>query len=253
MNRRLMKTKAVLFLLLMAGMLVSPTSSAQGRSAASPDSDFESFLLPEIRADHPAIANVDVLLDVGHGGIDSGTVYGDVLEKDINLAIAQKTYETLRKRGYCVLLNRSGDYALSSENLWLRSRSRHVKDLAQRSHLANEVKPKMLLSLHINSARRSGKRGPLIIHQKNEQSKQLAIALQTALNPLYGTTEEPVMMGKKYYILRHTKVPAVIVEMGFLTNAQDRAMLQKQDMQWSIAAKIADGVKQYMSQQQQQQ
>jgi N-acetylmuramoyl-L-alanine amidase len=50
----------------------------------------ESFLLPEIKTDHPVVTNVDVLLDVGHGGIDGGTSFGDLLEKDINLSIAQK-------------------------------------------------------------------------------------------------------------------------------------------------------------------
>jgi N-acetylmuramoyl-L-alanine amidase len=59
----------------------------------------ESFLLPEINTDHPVITNVDVLLDVGHGGIDGGTSFGDLLEKDINLSIAKKTYDSLQKKG----------------------------------------------------------------------------------------------------------------------------------------------------------
>ncbi|CAG7647978.1 N-acetylmuramoyl-L-alanine amidase [Paenibacillus allorhizosphaerae] len=208
---------------------------------ASPDS----FLLPEIRANHPALTNADVLIDVGHGGVDPGTSYGSLLEKDINLAIAKKTFECLRKKGYIVLLNRSGDYALSSENGWLRTRSRHMKDLAQRSHLANEIKPKVMISLHVNSARNPDRRGPLVLHQKNVRSKQLATALQSALNPLYGVSETPVL-GRTYYLLKHTQVPAVIVELGFITNAADRQMLQKQSIQWTISEKITEGITKYL-------
>jgi N-acetylmuramoyl-L-alanine amidase len=204
----------------------------------------ESFLLPEINTDHPVITNVDVLLDVGHGGIDGGTSFGDLLEKDINLSIAKKTYDSLQKKGFVVLMNRMDDYALSGENLWKHSRSRHLKDLAQRSHLANEVKPKVMISLHVNSARRTSKRGPLLLHQKSEQSLLLAKSLQDSLNKLYGTHEEPVY-GKTYYLLKNTMVPAVIVEMGFITNVEDREMLTRPDSQQKIADKIAEGIQQY--------
>jgi N-acetylmuramoyl-L-alanine amidase len=141
-------------------------------------------------------------------------------------------------------MNRMDDYALSGENLWQHSRSRHLKDLAQRSHLANEVKPKVMISLHVNSARRTSKRGPLLLHQKSEQSLLLAKSLQDSLNKLYGTHEEPVY-GKTYYLLKNTMVPAVIVEMGFITNVEDREMLTRPDSQQKIADKIAEGIQQY--------
>lgn len=205
----------------------------------------DSLLRPNAISEHPAISNVDVIIDVGHGGIDGGTSYGQLLEKNINLAIAEKTYEALRKKGYIVLLNRSGDYALSSENLWLRSRSRHLKDLAQRSHLANEIKPRAMISLHVNSARSASKRGAILLHQKNEQSKQLAKHLQHSLNHLYGIREEP-FYGKTYYLLKHSRIPTVIVEMGFITNHQDREMLVQPSSQQAIADNIADGVEQYL-------
>lgn len=195
---------------------------------------------------HPAMSGTDVLIDVGHGGVDPGTIFGALEEKHINLAIARKTYEALRQRGLRVMLNRDGDYALSSDNRWLRIRSRHRKDLAQRSQLANDVKPKLMLSLHVNASRRAAVRGPLLLHQKSERSKTLAELLQHALNPLYGATEEP-RYGKTYYLLRHTKVPTVIVEMGFLTNAEDRRLLQAPASQQQIAERIAQGVAAYLA------
>jgi N-acetylmuramoyl-L-alanine amidase len=241
--KSLKKLKCALLLLLCITitLTLAATQHIGIAKAKSPDS----FLLPEIKTDHPVITNVDVLLDVGHGGIDGGTSFGDLLEKDINLSIAKKTYDSLQKKGFVVLMNRMDDYALSGENLWLRSRSRHLKDLAQRSHLANEVKPKVMISLHVNSARRTSKRGPLLLHQKSEQSVMLAKSLQNYLNMLYGTNEEPVY-GKTYYLLKHSVVPTVIVEMGFITNVDDRKMMTRPASQQEIADKIAEGIQQYI-------
>ncbi|AFC32738.1 putative N-acetylmuramoyl-L-alanine amidase [Paenibacillus mucilaginosus 3016] len=205
----------------------------------------DQLLLPEIRADHPALSQTDILIDVGHGGVDGGTVYGDILEKNINLEIARRTYDALRGSGYTVLLNRVGDYALSSDNHWLNSRSRHLKDLAQRSHLAKEVSPKVMISLHVNSAKNSSKRGALLIHQKGKESRKLALCLQEALNPLYGTDTEPVY-GRSYYLMKHVKAPSVIVEMGYLTNEEDRRLLLDAASQQKIAERIAAGVRTYL-------
>lgn len=97
----------------------------------------------------PLLPSADIILDVGHGGIDSGTMVGKYEEKDMNLAIAKKTYKSLVKKGYRVIINRTEDYALSDDNTWSYG-GRHRKDLAQRSGLANTINPRMMLSLHIN-------------------------------------------------------------------------------------------------------
>ncbi|UUZ84380.1 N-acetylmuramoyl-L-alanine amidase [Paenibacillus sp. P26] len=235
-----MRRKIGTMLILAVALWICPGLSlaSTGFAACSEDT----LILPAFHNRLPAFTGVDVLIDAGHGGIDSGTVSGTIAEKDINLAIAQKTYKNLQKMGYRTVLNRIGDYALSNENGWLRIRSRHKKDLAQRSHLAGEIKPKLMLSLHVNASRRSSIRGPLMLHQKNEQSKPLATILQNTLNPLYGVDEKP-RYGRTYYLLRHTKVPTVIVEMGFLTNPQDRDLLTRPDGQEQIARLICKGLR----------
>ncbi|WP_282941247.1 N-acetylmuramoyl-L-alanine amidase [Paenibacillus sp. RC67] len=195
---------------------------------------------------NPIISNVDVLIDVGHGGIDSGTLYGEIYEKDINLEMARLTYDLLRQKGKVVLMNRMEDYALSGENRWFRTRSRHLKDLAQRSHLANEIRPKTVVSLHVNWAAKSGKRGPVVLHQKSESSKRLATSLQSSLNQLYDTSGE-IVYGKPFYLLRHIQVPTVIVEMGFISNAQDRAQMTQPQKQQKLAEAIANGILSYLN------
>ncbi|CAH1215050.1 N-acetylmuramoyl-L-alanine amidase LytC [Paenibacillus allorhizoplanae] len=193
----------------------------------------------------PLLPSADIILDVGHGGIDSGTMVGKYEEKDMNLAIAKKTYKALVKRGYRVIINRTEDYALSDDNRWSFG-GRHRKDLAQRSGLANTIKPKIMLSLHINWSKKSNTRGPLVIYQNQSDSILLASLLQDTLNNVYGMEELPVL-GKKYFVLRFTKCPSVIVELGFLSNKTDRKLLNDSHHQAKLAKAITHAVDQYFS------
>ncbi|KRE74645.1 hypothetical protein ASL11_04585 [Paenibacillus sp. Soil750] len=193
----------------------------------------------------PLLPSADIILDVGHGGIDSGTMVGKYEEKDMNLAIAKKTYKALVKRGYRVIINRTEDYALSDDNRWSFG-GRHRKDLAQRSGLANTIKPKIMLSLHINWSKKSNTRGPLVIYQNQSDSILLANLLQDTLNNVYGMEELPVL-GKKYFVLRFTKCPSVIVELGFLSNKTDRKLLNDSHHQAKLAKAITHAVDQYFS------
>jgi N-acetylmuramoyl-L-alanine amidase len=194
---------------------------------------------------NPFLTDVDVLIDIGHGGVDSGTLYENIHEKDINLDIGKITYDLLQEKGYRVLMNRIDDYALSEENHWYKIRSRHLKDLAQRSHLANEIHPKAVISLHVNWAAKSSAHGPVVLYQKTEPSKRLAECLQQSMNSLYGIESKPVY-GKTYFILKHIQVPAVIVEMGFISNPQDREQMTEPQKQRQLAESIAAGVLIYL-------
>lgn len=193
----------------------------------------------------PLLPSADIIIDVGHGGIDSGAIHGKYLEKDMNLAISKKTYKLLKKKGYRVIINRTEDYALSEDNKWSFG-GRHRKDLAQRSGLANTIKPKMMLSMHINWSGKSVRRGPLVIYQNQSNSILLAQLLQESLNHIYGTEEKPVL-GKKYYVLRHTKCPAVIVELGFISNKTDRKLLNNSHHHAKLAKAITQAVDQYFA------
>ncbi|ATO49425.1 N-acetylmuramoyl-L-alanine amidase family protein [Brevibacillus laterosporus] len=188
---------------------------------------------------------IEIIIDAGHGGIDGGTSYQGILEKDINLQIAKLLYKELMLKGYQVLLNRTGDYALSDENKWLRSPSRHIRDLAQRRHLAKEVRPQMLISLHVNWSNSKSSRGPLVLYQKNNQSYILADIIQHHLDQLYKTKGEP-MPGKTYYLLKQSICPTVIVEMGYLSNSRDRRFLVNEKTQIKIARTIQEAVSEYM-------
>ncbi|MFD0588129.1 N-acetylmuramoyl-L-alanine amidase [Paenibacillus sp. GCM10027627] len=190
------------------------------------------------------LPHTTVIIDVGHGGIDGGATHGTILEKDINLAIAGKLYLLLRSYGIPAVMNRTGDYALSEENRWHATKSRHRKDLSQRGQLTEEINSELLVSLHVNWGKNSSRRGPLVLHQNTGESALLALCLQDALNQQQHTFALP-RLGNPFYLLRRVDEPSVIVEMGFISNENDRAMLTDPASQTEIARAIASGIRQY--------
>ncbi|WP_178021503.1 N-acetylmuramoyl-L-alanine amidase [uncultured Paenibacillus sp.] len=189
-----------------------------------------------------------ILIDAGHGGIDGGTSYEQILEKDINLEIGRRLYVILRSHGYRAILNRTGDYALSDDNRWLRSRSRHLRDLAQRKELSEQLPASIVVSLHVNWGRNSSKRGPLVLHQNEGRSAMLAASIQRSLERLYElNAARTPELGKPFYLLNHIDCPAVIVETGFLSNAEDRAVLTNRRGQQSIAEALYRGIAEYFT------
>lgn len=185
----------------------------------------------------------EVLIDAGHGGIDSGTHWGDVMEKDINLAISRKLYIVLRGRGIKAVLNRTGDYALSDDNRW-QSASRHNRDLAQRKGLSDVIEPELFVSIHVNWSKKRGNRGPIVIHQDEGRSALLGSFIQDGLNRQQNSRRLP-MPSNKYYVLNRVKVPSVIVETAFLSDSRDREMLISPRGQSRVALAIADGILAY--------
>lgn len=187
-----------------------------------------------------------ILIDAGHGGIDGGTSYGDILEKNINLEVARRLYVVLRSHGYRAILNRSGDYALSDDNRWLSIHSRHIRDLAQRKELSEHIPAAIVVSLHVNWSRDESQHGPLVLHQNEGRSAMLASSLQRALGRLYRiSTPQSPKVGKPFYLLNHVDAPAVIVEAGFISNTEDRDMLVSPRGQQKIAEGLYAGIAEY--------
>lgn len=223
-----MKLKAIVCLACLA-LLVGTIMNGKGVAAA----------------ERSPVSAVDVLIDVGHGRIDGGTSYGPLLEKDINLAIGKKLYHRLRKTGISVALNRMEDYAPSDDNKWLRSRSRHLRDLAQRKLLIDVLQPKLTVSLHTNWSKHAAARGPGVLYQSAPPSYIAAHLIADRLNGLYRTSAVPYV-GRTFYLLNRTKTPTVIVEMGYISNASDRSMLTGAKGQNQITEAIASAILEYL-------
>lgn len=187
----------------------------------------------------------DVVIDIGHGGIDGGTSYQGYLEKDINLAIGLTLYEELKRRSYNVAVTRIRDYALSDDNRERRRRGRHLADLSQRKLIADALQPRAFISLHVNWAKNKKRRGPIVIYQASAKSYTLARTIQRHLNDFYGL-DNRVMRGKTYFLLNHLEMPSVIVEVGYISNDEDRQLMTAAKTQKEIAASIAAAIEEYL-------
>lgn len=185
------------------------------------------------------VAKKNIVIDPGHGGWDPGKVREDgVLEKDINLAIAQKLQKYLEQGGSFVITTRVEDSALSEKKR---------ADLKERRNIANEENMDLLISIHQNSfPRKSANGAQVFYYDKSEESKLLAECIQEKIREFADDKNTRVAKAnKEYYLLKTTKTPAVIVECGFLSNENENKKLNTEEYQEKIAWAIYMGIVDY--------
>lgn len=192
------------------------------------------------------LLNYDVIIDVGHGGIDGGTFYGAVLEKDLNLSIGIKLYHELKNLGYQVGITRVHDYALSDDYTSDKIKSRHKRDLTQRWLIAQGLRPKLFISIHVNYSSSKEPRGPMIIYQKKGESYLFATLLQRRLNQ-FTNQKQTSISSSKYFLLKTIKSPALIAEVGYISNPQERQLLQDDHYQKQLAQTITQAIEDYFT------
>ncbi len=198
-------------------------------------------------ANHAAAKNLleskIIAIDPGHGGYDPGTIWGDINEKDINLAISQKLTKRLESYGAKVILTRNGDYNYAIAGLHGRDAKRY--DLNQRIKLIESQKADTALTIHVNSVTKNSYEGAeAFYHPKSQEGKKLALAIQQELRTIPGM-EKRMPKFSDCYMLRNTKMPAVLVEVGYLSNPHERKLLQDPQYWDTLAGKITDGIVNY--------
>jgi len=180
-----------------------------------------------------------IVIDAGHGGWDPGKVgEGNVLEKEINLQIAKKLQAYLEQGGSYVLMTRIEDEALSTKKTW---------DMNLRKGLANTNNADLFISIHQNSFPNSNVKGAQVFYyNQSDKSKDLAVSIQKELKDFVDYSNKlEAKSNENYYVLKQTKMPAVIVECGFLTNPRQRMNLINEDYQDRIAWAIYMGIVKY--------
>jgi N-acetylmuramoyl-L-alanine amidase len=163
-----------------------------------------------------------IVLDPGHGGIDGGTNLPGVLEKSIVLDIALRTRVYLERYHIPVVLTREADVDLGGETI----SGRLARDLNYRVRVANHCQTALLVSLHVNSAHNATEKGMIVFYQPSRPSRDAAFQFEDVLrrSGLHDRLERPIPRND-FAVLRGSKSPALLVEMGFLTNEQDRHKL----------------------------
>lgn len=180
-------------------------------------------LLPQAQA---ASFNT-VVIDAGHGGFDRGGILQNIIpEKGVALDVAQRVSRRLQNAGLRTVMTRNSDIFVS---------------LPRRVAIANAQSRAIFVSIHFNSALRAGACGIETFYNRSSSAKQLAAMIQrncmkTTRGDNRGT--KPA----NFYVLRKNKLPAVLVECGFLTNRQDASMAARREYRESLAAQIANAI-----------
>lgn len=171
-----------------------------------------------------------IVLDAGHGGTDPGTMWKDIMEKDINLAITKKLKNILEEAGYQVVVTREGD-------------DRTV--LNERIRIAQENNTLAFVSIHQNALEKDTVTDGIQVfynQNTNRSSEELARSVHSCLLQATGARDRELLGDSNLYILKNTNVPACLVETGFLTNTKERKKLLDEDYQQTIAEGIAEGI-----------
>lgn len=176
----------------------------------------------------PAIIQKDIkiVLDAGHGGKDDGTSYEGEKEKDINLAVVEKMREILEQNGFTVILTRSTDEFIS---------------LDERVDIANQLEADLFISIHCNDyPQDTSIKGLECYFSKDSiDGEGYAKSIIEILKKRGNITTRNAKSGD-YRVLRNTKMPAVLIELGFISNREERESLVNNDYQKKLAEELVE-------------
>ncbi len=187
-----------------------------------------------------------IILDAGHGGIDGGaTSCSGVLESHINLQISQRLNDLLKFLGHGTKMIRTTDTSVYTEGNSIAAQK--VSDLKNRVKTVNETENALLVSIHQNTFSDGRYSGAQVFYAKDDASKILAAKMQSAfietLNPGSNRKCKP---SEGIYLLQNIEAPGILIECGFLTNAEEDAKLNDADYQKKVACVIASILSQYL-------
>ena len=186
-----------------------------------------------------------VVLDSGHGGFDPGKESSDgILEKHINLAIAEQLKELLEKEGIRVVMTRTDDNGLYTES----DSNKKIADMKKRCAIIDAAKADIVVSIHQNSYQSPEVKGAQVFYySESKEGKKLAEVLQKSL--IENADPENHRMAKantSYYILKNTSAPTVIVECGFLSNPEEERLLNTAQYQEKLVDALQKGICEYL-------
>jgi N-acetylmuramoyl-L-alanine amidase len=187
-----------------------------------------------------------VLIDPGHGGPDPGCIRAGLVEKELTLDLARRLADRFLQAAMRPLLTRTGDTDLGEAGIRdLRQRKRD--DLRRRAGLALQHRADVLVSIHANSFPSPLWSGAQVFHYPGDPgARRLARALQDALVAELGPNVRREKEGD-FYLLAQAKVPAAMVEVGFLSNPREAQLLGEPAYRDRVATAIFHGVVRFLT------
>lgn len=175
-----------------------------------------------------------IVIDPGHGGTDTGAMHNGLVEKVLTLDIGLRLRAILVSRGWIVKMTRETDRDVVAPHDDAQT------ELQGRCDIANDAGARLFVSVHINAFTSPEMSGTTAYYYKDD-SEPFAADVERRLVPLLGTKDDGTRRAN-FYVIRHTTMPAILVETAFLSNPDDAARLRSPAFLQRVAEGIADGI-----------
>lgn len=175
-----------------------------------------------------------VVLDPGHGGYDPGAVANGLVEKDINLDVSLRVNSILKKSGVLVLMTRKTDLFMEP---------------IERIAMANSKEAALFVSIHNNWMKEASLNGTMTLYYPSKHLRagylneiDYALTIQKELMSGLETNDRGIIDRPNLTVLKHAKMPSVLIELGFISNPRDAALLSTEEFRQKAAEGIAKGI-----------
>lgn len=185
------------------------------------------------------LARKVIVIDPGHGGLDNGAHVGNVNEDELNLKISYALKEELESRGATVYLTRTDDQDMTKRNHHYSKQD----DMYLRALQIDKYNPDLFMSIHLNSSTNSAWGSQVFYYKNSEAGKELAGYIHSSMKEVTGTRKD--ISSCNFYVLRATKSLGVLIECGFISNANERGQLKSSQYHKKLAVAICDGIEEY--------
>ena len=188
----------------------------------------------------PGIKGKKIVIDPGHGGEDSGAIGpSGVTEKSITLQIAKEVERMLKEAGAKVTMTRTTDTEVSPKH----RQATDVDELQARCDVANKAKADIFISIHMDSftSREASGTTGYYYTKGSAASKRLAAAIQSELVGQLKTTSRGIKTCN-FYVVKHTKMPATLIEVAFVSNPKEEKLLTSKKGVQKAAIGIVNGI-----------
>jgi len=239
---RLNIRKISIFLSMLVGIItiiVLVTGSKDGAVAnagtnSTTPGDRAQYIDPEDSQNAPII-----VLDAGHGGFDPGTAGVSGTREDVlNLEITQRLKNLLEQDGVRVIMTREDENALASNK---------DDDMAARSRIIEQSGADIVVSIHMNWYEDPDMSGPTVLFiPGSTDGRRLAEVVQDSMNTELNA--DGIARSEDFLVLRSGDQPSIMVECGYISNAEEEAKLKQADYQQKVAEAIYEGIQEYMNQ-----
>lgn len=188
------------------------------------------------------VKNKIITIDPGHGGSDSGAVGPNgYTEKEGAFAISQKVVSILNQSGAKVVMTRDSDVDVYGPNASARN------ELQARVDVGNNANSDIFVSIHCNAFVNPAANGTQTFYYGSSyQGQRLAQSIQEKMIEANGLRDRGISTCN-FYVVKHSYMPAVLIETAFITNYDEEALLSDDEWQTTMAKAIAEGINEYFS------